>query len=234
MYYRTAASLSGWRPWALNCLLKYKNAIKSAVRLPWSGVESAVRQEHARELELCCTVPAHSSSCEPCAVPDASLVWLVVRALLQLGAQLDFFKLSIVLRMAGFPSLEYICVYPHKTRDDCVVPSDGTFCHCLLAIGRFKAGLLFVWFFVCFWEQALDPDFYFFKVCISVLLACVYTWYLKRTEEGIEGTGSPGTLITGDWELPRRCWERNFRKSSQVNLQAPRSRFMVRAMLSKS
>ena len=47
-----------------------------------------------------------------------------------------------------------------------------------------------------------NPDFYFFKVCVSVLLACVYTWYLKRTEEGIEGTGSPGTGITSSGKSP--------------------------------
>lgn len=51
-------------------------------------------------------------------------------------------KLSVVLRVTEFLSFcVYMCMYPHRTTEDCVASSDGTFCHCLLVIGRFEAGL---------------------------------------------------------------------------------------------
>lgn len=69
-------------------------------------------------------------------------------------------KLSVVLRVTEFLSFcVCMCMYPHKTREDCVASSDGTFCHCLLVIGGFEGGLL--------WEQVSRS--WLFEKCVWVL-----------------------------------------------------------------
>lgn len=179
---------SGWRSWVLNCLLKYRHDkahqkpfLWSVFQFqwPWSSINSTIlfAQEHecrsrsaAVQLLLKVSHVTHVSSDHSASQMPHSCDWYWVHSY-----SLEFSwtsngrayrrplwldKLSVVLRVTEFLSFcVCMCMYPHKTREDCVASSDGTFCHCLLVIGRFEGGLL--------WEQVSRS--WLFEKCVWVL-----------------------------------------------------------------